>query len=115
VVNMTDYKNREELQKAVNEGYFDINSYEKISHKGLLLEKILNMAKNDKDQIFKQLELLVEEVIEDETELSQSVDVDSFIDKAKTEEDLKSAVLDKLPITTLAIKKLDNENVESLK
>jgi hypothetical protein len=112
---MTDYKNREELQKAINEGYFNVNSYEKISSKGLLLEKILNMAKNDKDEIFKQLEILVEEVIEDEAELSQSVDVDSFIDKAKTEENLKSAVLDKLPITTLAIKKLDGENVESLK
>ena len=107
---MADYKNREELQKAINEGYFGINSYEKISHKGLLLEKILNMAKNDKDQIFKQLEILVEEVIEDEAELSKSVDVDAFIAKAKTEEDLKSAVLEKIPITTLAIKKIDGEN-----
>lgn len=112
---MTDYRNREELQKAINEGYFDVNSYEKTSHKGILLEKILNMAKNDKDDIFRQLAILAEEVIQDETELSRSVDVDTFIDKAKTEEGLKSAVLDNLPITTLAIKKLDGENVESLK
>ena len=112
---MTDYRNREELQKAINEGYFSVNSYEKTSHKGILLEKILNMAKNDKDDIFRQLAILAEEVIQDETELSKSVDVDTFIDKAKTEEGLKSAVLDKLPITTLAIKKLDGENVESLK
>jgi hypothetical protein len=112
---MTDYKNREELQKVINEGYFDINSYEKISHKGLLLEKILNMAKNDNDDIFNQLKVLAEEVMEDEAKLSQSVDTDAFISKAKTEEGLKSAVLDKLPITTLAIKKLDGENIESLK
>jgi len=112
---MTEYRNREELQKAINEGYFDINTYEKISYKGLLLEKILNMAKNDKDKIFRQLEVLVEEVINDEGELSKLVDVDAFITKAKTEENMKSSVLDKLPITTLAIKKLDAENIESLK
>ena len=63
---MTGYRNKEELQKAINEGYFDINTYEKISHKGLLLEKILNMAKNDKDSMFRQLEALVEEVINDD-------------------------------------------------
>ena len=112
---MTDYKNKQELKKAINEGYFNVNSYEKISHKGLLLEKILNMAKNDRDDIFRQLEILAEEVRADETTLSPMVDTDSFVEKAKTEENMKSSVLDKLPMTTLAIKKLDGENVESLK
>jgi hypothetical protein len=112
---MADYKNREELQKAINEGYFGVNSYEKISQKSMLLEKILNMAKNDKDDIFRQLNLLVEDVLADEVQLTPSIDVDRFITKSKSEEDMKSAVLDKLPITTLGIKKLDGENVESLK
>jgi len=112
---MTDYKNKQELQKAINEGYFNVNSYEKISHKGLLLEKILNMAKESKDDIFKQIEILAEEVMADEMKLSPVVDTDSFIAKTNTEENMKSSVLDKLPMTTLAIKKLDAENVESLK
>jgi hypothetical protein len=112
---MMDYRNKKELQKVVTEGYFDVNSYEKISHKSMLLEKILNMAKEDRDDIFKQLEILAEEVMSDEAELSKSVDVDTFILKSKSEDEIKSSVLDKLPMTTLAIKKLDGENVESLK
>jgi len=112
---MTGYKNKEELQKAIQEGYFDVNSYEKISHKGLLLEKILNMAKNDKNDMFKQLETLVEEVMADEANIATSIDTDSFIQKSNSEEEKKSSVLDKLPMTTLAVKKLDGENVESLK
>lgn len=112
---MTYYKNKEELKKVINEGYFNVNSYEKAGYKGLLLEKILNMAKNDKDDIFRQLESLVEEVSSDEETLSPKVDVDNFIEKSKSDENMKSSALEKLPMTTLAVKKLDNENVESLK
>lgn len=112
---MPGYKNKEELQKRIHEGYLNEDSYESIGYRGILLEKVLNIAKNNKDDIFKQIRALVEEVKEIEKELSPEVDTDQFIDDSFKKEDLKSAVIDELPITTLAIKKLDDENVETLK
>ena len=110
---MPRYNNKEELNKVINEGYFSKPTFEQISFREILLEKVLNIAKNNKDDIFRQIALLVEEVTE--IEAANVTDVDATIDDVTQAENDKEYVVRDLPITTLAIKKLDAENIESLK
>lgn len=110
---MPRYNNKEELNKVINEGYFSKPTFEQISYREILLEKVLNIAKNNKDDIFRQIALLVEEVTE--IEAANVTDVDATIDNITQAENDKEYVVRDLPITTLAIKKLDAENIESLK
>lgn len=110
---MPRYNNKEELNKVINEGYFSKPTFEQISSREILLEKVLNIAKNNKDDIFRQIALLVEEVTE--IEAANVTDVDAAIDNITQAENDKEYVIRDLPITTLAIKKLDAENIESLK
>lgn len=110
---MPRYNNKEELNKVINEGYFSKPTFEQISFREILLEKVLNIAKNNKDDIFRQIALLVEEVTE--IEAGNVTDVDATIDNVTQAENDKEYVVRDLPITTLAVKKLDAENIESLK
>lgn len=112
---MPKYKNKEELNRVINEGYFNTNSYEKISKKSILLEKVFNLAKKNNDDIYKEIKVLAEEIKELEKEIEVEKNADEYIDDVQDEKERFSSVINNLPMTTLAIKKLDEEQLESLK
>ena len=112
---MPKYKNKEELNRVINEGYFNTNSYEKISKKSILLEKVFNLAKKNNDDIYKEIKVLAEEIKELEKEIEVEKNADEYIDDVQDEKERFSSVINNLPMTTLAIKKLDEEQLEGLK